>query len=217
MPDRATVEQIKNEIGRVHLMAVSKTRSLEEIMQAYEMGIRIFGENHVQEIVAKFSDGKPDDMEVHMIGHLQSNKVSKVVSLVDMIESVDSYSLLVKINNACEKIGKVMPVLLELNTSGEESKSGFDTEEELTDCLRKSSGLKNIVVKGLMTVGPVACPEDRKDELTRVAFRKLKILYDKCGLSVLSMGMSGDYAIAVEEGSTQVRIGTKIFGERVYD
>ncbi len=212
MPDKKAVEQIEKEIGNARLMAVSKTRSLDEIMQVYSMGLKLFGENHVQEIVAKFSAGKPEDMEVHMIGHLQSNKVSKVVGLVDMIESVDSFSLLVKINNACEKIGKVMPVLLELNTSGEETKSGFENEEELLECLKKSLELKNVVVKGLMTVGPVTSSE----ELTRAAFRKLKTLYDKCGLSVLSMGMSSDYKIGIEEGSTQVRIGTKIFGERVY-
>lgn len=216
MPNREVIEQLKKEIGNARLMAVSKTRTIEEVMEAYNMGLRLFGENHVQEIVAKFSTGKPSDMEVHMIGHLQSNKVSKVVGLVDMIESVDSFGLLEKINNACVKINKVMPVLLELNTSGEEAKSGFATEAELLDCIEKAKTLSNVKIEGLMTVGPVACPPEKKDELTRKSFKQLKNLYDGLNLKVLSMGMSGDYNIAVQEGSTQVRIGTKIFGERIY-
>ena len=211
------LKSIKSKLGNTNLMAVSKTRTVDEIMAVYKCGVKLFGENHVQEIVEKFSTPRPDDMKVHMIGHLQSNKVGKVVPLVDMIESVDSFELLKKIDRACEKIGKVMPVLLELNTSGEEAKSGFASVEELKECIRLSCELKNVVVKGLMTVGPVQCSSEEKDELTRTAFRKLKKVYDEYGsFSVLSMGMSGDFEIGVQEGSTQVRIGTLIFGERNY-
>ena len=216
------IRQIKNNIGSARLMAVSKTRSTEEIMEAYNAGLRLFGENHVQEIVAKFQQ-RPKDMELHMIGHLQSNKVSKVVPLVDMIESVDSLSLLSKIDNAASRFNKVMDVLLEYNTSNEEAKSGFVTKEELFECLEASKGMKNIRIRGLMTVGPVDCPVEKKEELTDRAFKDLVLLRDECRLrypemdfGVLSMGMSSDYMIGVRNGSTEVRIGTAIFGPRDY-
>lgn len=231
--------------NKVRLMAVSKTRSIEEINAAYEAGARLFGENHVQEIVEKFSiDGKsskPKDLELHMIGHLQSNKVNKVVPLVDMIESVDSFDLLKKIDATAKKNEKIMNVLLELNTSKEVSKSGFSTEQELLDCLQKARTLENISIRGLMTVGPVSCSPEEKDNLTCKAFSQLKKLFDRIRLSnessnkdsnessnensradfnsvfdTLSMGMSGDFLIGVENGSTEVRIGTAIFGERDY-
>lgn len=205
------------------LMAVSKTRTLDEIKNAYDAGFRLFGENHVQEIVQKFTDYKPEDLELHMIGHLQSNKVSKVVKIVDMIESVDSLSLLQKIDAQAKKIDKVMSVLLEFNTSSEEAKSGFLTENELFSCIEESKKLTNIKICGLMTVGPVSCPKEQKDELTDKAFKYLKSLKEKCSemfpeinFDILSMGMSGDYQIAVKNSSTEVRIGTAIFGERVY-
>lgn len=208
----------------VTLVAVSKTRPLEDVKKAYELGYRVFGENHVQEIVEKFSVWKPSDIQVHMIGHLQSNKVNKVVPLADMIQSVDSISLLKKIDNACKKIGKIMPVLLEFNTSGELNKSGFDSFDELVECVRESHEMHNIEIKGLMTVGPVDCLPEEKDGLTRKAFALLKSYQDRLremfpdvDLGILSMGMSGDWKIAVEEGSTMVRIGTAIFGERHYD
>ena len=219
------VEAQVKEISKVaQLMAVSKTRSLEEIMACYSEGARLFGENHVQEIVAKFSkDGKPSrpkDLELHMIGHLQSNKVNKVVPLVDLIESVDSFSLLEKINAAAQKNNKVQEVLLEVNTSREEAKSGFETEQELYDCLEKAKELKNIRVRGLMTVGPVDCAPEDKDRLTDEAFRYLKGLYDKLkaqnNFDTLSMGMSGDFKLGLKNGSTEVRIGTAIFGPRDY-
>lgn len=208
----------------ITLVAVSKTRPLEDVAEAYNLGYRIFGENHVQEIVEKFSVFKPSDLQVHMIGHLQSNKVKKVVPLADMIQSVDSYELLCKIDRACAQINKKMPVLLEVNTSGEEAKSGFETFEQVQDCVSKASDLENIEIKGLMTVGPVACPPEEKDRLTRKSFAllreyqaKLKTQFPNADLDILSMGMSSDWHIAVEEGSTMVRIGTAIFGERHYD
>lgn len=226
---RKAISSIESRIGDARLMAVSKTRSLDEVMDAYEAGARLFGENHVQEIVEKFSvDGKPcrpGDMELHMIGHLQSNKVNKVVPLVDMIESIDSVQLLQKVDRAAENCGKVIDVLLEVNTSGEESKSGFGSEDELYGCLDASKELRNVHIRGLMTVGPVSCRPEDKDRLTADAFAYLKGLFDSIGRSgayphvdmdVLSMGMSGDYMIGVENGSTEVRIGTSIFGARDY-
>ena len=216
------IRRIQSEIGTTRLMAVSKTRSVEEIMAAYDAGLRLFGENHVQEIVAKFQS-RPSDMELHMIGHLQSNKVNKVVPLVDMIESVDSLSLLTKIDGAAQKCGKVIDVLLEYNTSNEEAKSGFVTKEELFDTLEASKNMKNIRVRGLMTVGPVDCPVEKKEELTDKAFKELVQLRSECvrkypemDFGILSMGMSGDYMIGVRNGSTEVRIGTAIFGPRDY-
>ena len=220
---RRIIQGIQKQIGDVSLMAVSKTRTIEEIMAVYEAGARLFGENHVQEVVAKFSSPRPADMKVHLIGHLQSNKVNKVVPLVDMIESVDSLHLLQKIDHAASACGKVMDVLLEFNTSGEEAKSGFLTREELFECIEASRQMKNVRIRGLMTVGPVDCAPERKDELTDEAFRTLAELRKECAqkypdvdFGVLSMGMSGDYMIGVKNGSTEVRIGTAIFGPRDY-
>ncbi|MBR2281098.1 MAG: YggS family pyridoxal phosphate-dependent enzyme [Spirochaetales bacterium] len=220
---RKTIQDIEGRIGSARLMAVSKTRTLEEIMAVYQAGVRLFGENHVQEIVAKFSGKRPSDMEVHMIGHLQSNKVGKVVPLVDMIESVDSLELLRKINNAAARIGKTMDVLLEFNTSNEAAKSGFLSTGDLFACLDEAGGLGNVRVRGLMTVGPVDCAPEQKDELTDRAFKELVAIRKECqarypGLDfgILSMGMSQDYMIGVRNGSTEVRIGTSIFGPRDY-
>ncbi len=224
---RKIIQGIEGRIGATRLMAVSKTRTIEEIMAVYEAGVRLFGENHVQEIVAKFSGPRPAGMEVHMIGHLQSNKVGKVVPLVDMIESVDSIELLRKINNAAARCGRTMDVLLEYNTSNEDAKSGFLDEESLFACLDEVSdpekGLSSIRVRGLMTVGPVDCAPEVKDELTDKAFKELVSIREECrsrypGLDfgILSMGMSQDYMIGVRNGSTEVRIGTSIFGPRNY-
>ena len=216
---RSIIEDIESRIGSARLMAVSKTRSIEEIMDVYDAGCRLFGENHVQEIVAKFRT-KPADLELHMIGHLQSNKVGKVVPLVDMIESVDSMGLLKKIDAAAQRAGKVIDVLLEVNTSKEEAKSGFQSTEELFECLGESALMKNVRVRGLMTVAPYT--DDA--ETNRPYFRTMHDLMvdinqkniDNISVDVLSMGMSGDYGVAVEEGATHIRVGTYLFGERDY-
>ena len=216
------ISDIESSIGNARLMAVSKTRSIDEIMAVYDAGVHLFGENHVQEIVAKFQS-KPADLELHMIGHLQSNKVGKVVPLVDMIESVDSLHLLEKIDRAADACGKVMDVLLEYNTSSEAAKSGFLTLEELFSCIDAACQMKHVRIRGLMTVGPVDCDPAQKDELTDKAFKELVTLRDECArrypdvdFGILSMGMSGDYMIGVRNGSTEVRIGTAIFGPRDY-
>ena len=219
---KSVIKNIEDSIGSARLMAVSKTRTIEEIMAVYDAGVRLFGENHVQEIVAKFPT-KPADLELHMIGHLQSNKVGKVVPLVDMIESVDSLHLLQKINNAAERCNKVMDVLLEYNTSNEAAKSGFLTKDELFECIGASLSMNHVRIRGLMTVGPVDCDPAQKDVLTDKAFKELVALRDECkgrfqalDFGILSMGMSGDYMIGVRNGSTEVRIGTAIFGARDY-
>jgi len=219
----ADIRKVEKESGRaegsVTLMAVSKLHPYEDILSAWQAGQRLFGENHVQEIVGKFPVPRPQGMILHLIGHLQSNKVRKVVPYVDGIDSVDSLKLLEKIDAECAPLGKVMPVLLECNTSGEEAKSGFLTEEELFDAIAHAVDLSHVAIHGLMTVGPL----EGGPEKTREAFRYLARLHRDCqkkfphvDFSVLSMGMSSDFPIAIQEGSTMVRVGTRIFGQRDY-
>lgn len=211
---RSIEEEVRKKDPGVVLVAVSKTKSLDMIMEAYAQGARVFGENRVQEVVEKFSSSRPEDMRLHLIGQLQSNKVKKAVALVDRIESVDSLKLLEKINKEAELIGKTIEVLLEVNSSGEDQKSGFRTKEELFEAAERTRSLSSIRFMGLMTVGPLG----GDDEKNRKAFLYTKSLFDSLrthyDISVLSMGMSGDWESAIECGSTEVRIGTAIFGER---
>ncbi|HIS13374.1 MAG TPA: YggS family pyridoxal phosphate-dependent enzyme, partial [Candidatus Ornithospirochaeta stercorigallinarum] len=200
----------------VFLLPVSKTKSYDAIMSVYSEGARVFGENRVQEVERKFPspEERPDGMKVYLIGQLQKNKVRKAVYLFDRIESVDSLELLSLIDKESAKIGKKMDVLLEYNSSKEENKSGFRSSDELLLALRESVKMENISVIGIMTIGPLT--DD--PQLIRNAFKDTKALFGKASaikdLSVLSMGMSSDYLIAIEEGSTEVRIGSAIFGER---
>lgn len=209
--------EIRNKIdSSVFLLPVSKTKSYDAIMSVYSEGARVFGENRVQEVERKFPTplDRPEGMKVYLIGQLQRNKVKKAVSLFDRIESVDSLALLEAIDMRSAELDKTMDVLLEYNSSGEDAKSGFRNEEDLVSALSKSLEMKNVRVLGLMTVGPLT---DDKDEI-RKAFRRTRELFDRCreisNLTVLSMGMSTDYEIAISEGSTEVRIGSAIFGER---
>ena len=209
--------EIRNKIDdNVFLLPVSKTKSYDAIMSVYSEGARVFGENRVQEVERKFPspEERPDGMKVYLIGQLQKNKVRKAVYLFDRIESVDSLELLSLIDKESAKIGKKMYVLLEYNSSKEENKSGFRSSDELLLALRESVKMENISVIGIMTVGPLT--DD--PQLIRNAFKDTKALFGKASaikdLSVLSMGMSSDYLIAIEEGSTEVRIGSAIFGER---
>ena len=191
-------EEVRKESAAVALTAVSKTKSLEDIMEAYMQGARVFGENRVQEICEKFSSGRPSDMKVYLIGQLQSNKVKKAVSLVDRIESVDSSNRAENKGKEAEKIAKSSELLVESNSSGG----------------RFSLSLSHVKLLGLMTVGPLGHDEEKNREAflkTRRLFDSLKPIY---GFSVLSMGMSGDWKTAIECGSTEVRIGTAIFGGR---
>ena len=192
------------------LIAVSKTRTVEEILEAYESGIRDFGENHVQELVKK-RELLPKDIRWHMIGHLQTNKVKDLLKdSVYLIHSVDSIKLAKEIN---KRSSIKQDILLEVNIGEEESKYGFKPNfDELKKVLDEIKELENINVVGLMCVAPnTDNPIDNKKY-----FDKLRLLNEKLGLKVLSMGMSNDYDVAIKCGSTYIRVGTKIFGKREY-
>lgn len=202
----------------VTIVAVTKTHPFEMILKAHQAGLTHIGENRVQEAQMKFSGKiKPPNMTYHMIGHLQSNKVKAALSIFDTIDAVDSLKLARKIGRSGHLSGRVVPTLLEVNTSGEATKFGFAPEavDDMLACLE----IPGLAVEGLMTIGPLT----RDVKRIRQAFaqlRQLKSLLNdqKPGgvpkLTELSMGMSGDFEIAVEEGSTMVRLGTVLFGPR---
>lgn len=202
----------------VTLIAVSKTKPVELLMEAYDAGERVFGENKVQEIMDKY-DRMPSDVKWHMIGHLQRNKVKYIIDKVSMIHSVDSLRLAQTIEQEAAKKDICIPVLVEVNVAEEESKFGFHMNEVIP-FLEEVSGFSHLKVMGLMTIAPfVDDPEENRD-----IFRKLKKLsvdietknINNITMSVLSMGMTGDYQVAIEEGATMVRVGTGIFGARNY-
>ncbi len=205
--------------GSVSVVAVSKTRSHEEVLLAYNAGQRIFGENRVQELLSK-KKLLPDDIRWHLIGHLQSNKVKQVVPAVAVIESVDSIRLLKEISNEALKRNLVTDCLLQVHIADEETKFGFDPAEIEREDWRAIAGtLKGVRVCGLM--GMASFTDD--SQIVRAEFSMLTALFkntrercfsDKPCFSEISMGMSGDWKIAVEEGSTMIRVGTLIFGER---
>ena len=203
----------------VKLVAVSKTKSNEDIMEAYQTGQRIFGENKVQELVRKW-ESLPKDIEWHFIGHLQSNKVRMIAPFVAMIHSVDSLKILKTINDEAKHAGKVIPCLLQFHIASEESKFGFSYEEavQLLTTL-KSSDIENIIISGVM--GMATFTDDveliRKEFSTlHEIFQNLKDVFFRGNdnFREISMGMSDDYLYAVEKGSTMVRVGSTIFGER---
>ena len=204
--------------SEVKLIAVSKTKPVEMLKEIYDEGIRDFGENKPQEIKEKYPV-LPDDIRWHMIGHLQRNKIKYIIDKVCMIHSVDSIRLAESISEEAGKHGIVMPVLVEVNVAGEESKYGI-MPEETEDFVRQISNMPNIQVQGLMTIAPFT----ENAEENRIHFRNLKKLYvdikdkniDNVNMCNLSMGMTGDYEVAIEEGATMVRVGTGIFGERFY-
>ena len=217
MENETNYLEMRKEIPEgVMLLAVSKTKPYGMIESAYGDGARNFGENRVQEIERKFPPvaERPEGMKVHLIGQLQKNKVRKAVAISDMIESVDSMDLLLLIEKECARIERKLPVLLEFNSSGEEQKSGFRTEEELLAALEASKSFEYVSVVGLMTVGPLGFDREKNID----AFTKTKDLYEKgkeiLPLTVLSMGMSADWQDAIACGSTEVRIGSAIFGGR---
>ena len=211
-------------IGRdpseVTLIAVSKTKPLSMVQEAMEAGQTVFGENKVQEMCEKHESLKSDQpVEWHLIGHLQSNKVKKAVSVATLIHSVDSVSLAKEIDKQAEKLGKIQDILLEVNVAEEESKFGFNLQQA-EEAVPEILNMKNIRLRGFMTVAPFT--EDAEDN--RKYFRSLKQLMvdinakyiDNKNINVLSMGMSGDYKVAIAEGATYIRVGTSIFGERDY-
>lgn len=204
--------------SEVTLVAVSKTKPVDMLKEAYDAGARVFGENKVQEIMDKY-DHLPEDAEWHMIGHLQRNKVKYIVDKVAMIHSVDSMRLAETIEQEAAKKNVRVPILAEVNVAEEESKFGLRVEEVLP-FLEEAAKLPHLEVCGLMTIAPfVENPEDNRE-----IFHKLKELsvdiaeknINNITMSVLSMGMTGDYQVAVQEGATMVRVGTGIFGERDY-
>ncbi|SMG34804.1 hypothetical protein SAMN05661096_02257 [Marivirga sericea] len=213
------ITEVKDSLGTCHLVAVSKTKPNEDLMEAYEAGQRALGENKVQELSDK-AEALPKDIEWHMIGHLQRNKVKYIAPFVHLIHSVDSVRLLKEINKQGKKIDRIVPVLLQIHIAEEENKYGLD-EQELHELLSSEAfkEMDHVDVQGLMGMATFT---DDKDKVRR-EFKGLKKLFDKTAqqyndeklnLKELSMGMSGDYKIAIEEGSTMVRIGSKIFGER---
>ncbi len=200
----------------VNLQGAAKTRTPEEVLEAIEAGIEIIGENYVQEAEKAFQV-IGNRAKWHMIGHLQGNKVNKAVKIFDMIETVDSMKLARTIDKSCRKVGKIMSILIEINSGEESQKSGVVPEEALS-LIEEMSVLKNIKIVGLMTMGPFAGnPEDSRPyfKKTREIFKKLKGMnLPDVEMKVLSMGMSNSYRVAIEEGANLVRIGTMIFGER---
>ena len=212
------IEQACKNAGRsrdeVTLIAVSKTKPVEMLQEIYDENIRDFGENKVQELCSKMEQ-LPSDIRWHMIGHLQRNKVKYIVGKVELIHSVDTYRLAEEINIQAKKQNVIVPILVEVNIANE----GISAEDAIL-LVEEISKLENIRIKGLMTIAPyVENPEDN-----RLYFRKIKQLsvditnknIDNVFMEILSMGMTGDYMVAIEEGATMVRVGTGIFGERNY-
>lgn len=201
--------------SHVTLVAVSKTKSVEEISQAYEAGQRVFGENKIQEMASKWEE-LPKDIAWHMIGHVQSNKVKYMAHFVDLIHGVDSFKLLKEIQKQAIKHDRTIRCLIQIRIAEEETKFGLP-EEELEALLKAAEDLPNVQIVGLMGMATFT---DNQDQITS-EFNKLKDLYDKvnsasASMNTLSMGMSGDYSIAIECGSNMIRVGSKIFGERNY-
>ena len=223
MDIKANLEQVKKSFQNPNckLVAVSKTKPLSDLQAAYAAGIRDFGENKVQEIQAKQPE-MPTDTLWHMIGHLQSNKIKYIAPFIHLIHGVDSFKLLAEIDKQGKKIDRPIPVLLQIHIATEESKFGFDIDElEAMLSSTEFTNLTHVQIQGLM--GMASFTENQEE--IRTEFRGLKQLYEDLkkralpsfvNLHELSMGMSGDYQIAQEEGSTIVRIGSSIFGARNY-
>ena len=219
-----TKEQVQEALSKspyaqdVTLVAVSKTHPVPDLMEAYEAGARDFGENKVQELTNKMPQ-MPSDIRWHMIGHLQRNKVKYIVGKVFLIHSVDSLRLAEEIDKESKKTDVISDILIQVNISHEETKFGTDREEAI-QLVKDASKLSNIRIKGLMTIAPYT--EDAEEN--RAYFRALKNLsidikalnLDNISMDFLSMGMSGDFIVAIEEGANLVRVGTNIFGARDY-
>ena len=205
--------------GDIVLVAATKTNSTERIREAIAAGIAVCGENRVQELLEKKPLGAYDGAELHFIGHLQKNKVSKIVGEAALIQSVDSMELLCAIDRAAGQKGLVQELLLEVNIAGEASKSGF-SPEDIAEALREASKLSGIKVRGLMAVPPIcASGEDNLpyfERMKQLFVDNSKKKYDNVVMDFLSMGMSGDYLTAIACGANMIRLGSAIFGPRVY-
>ncbi len=206
-----TINELKEELGKITLVAVSKTKSNDEIMNVYNLGIRDFGENYVQELVSKM-DSLPSDIKWHMIGHLQTNKVKDIVKRnIYLIESVDSIKLANVINKEAIKNNKIVNILIEVNISNDINKTGCKLED-LDNLINYVKTLSNIKLLGLMAIAP----NTNDTYLIKESFKKMNELKNTYQLELLSIGMSSDYKLAIEVGTNIVRIGTKIFGARNY-
>lgn len=229
----AQIEQACRRAGRsrseIELMAVSKTYPAAMIAEAASLGLRLFGENRVQEFSAKSTDlaalraaggdaTLPDDIRAHLIGHLQSNKSTRAAELFEGVDSVDSLRLGERLDDAAGGLGKRLPILIEVKLSPEETKSGIDPQSaEAAQFFERLPDFEHLHVRGLMTIAPWGVADD----VTRACFRSLRdwrerwaAAYPRLSFEVLSMGMSGDFPIAIEEGATRIRIGTALFGPR---
>lgn len=220
---RATMAEAARRAGRdpaeVSLCAACKTRTVEEVRYSADLPIDLFGENHVQELVEKTDAGAYNGKPGHFIGHLQTNKVNKVVGRAALIQSVDSTRLLDKIDAAAARLGLTQDILIEINIGAEESKSGVGPDD-LWPLLEAAAAREHLQVRGLMAIPPA----DADDDQTRRFFARMRELlaeavarrYEHTRMDILSMGMSHDYAMAIEEGATIVRVGTAIYGARDY-
>jgi pyridoxal phosphate enzyme (YggS family) len=219
---RSKIEEAARKVGRsageITLVAVSKTVPVALVKIAYNLGVTDFGENRVQDALPKIAEFHPRGMRWHMIGHLQSNKTGKVAGAFDMVQSIDSAHLAQVLNRHAGEEGKILPVLLQVNVSGEASKEGVSVDET-PQLARQIAALPCLKVRGLMTIAPLV----KDPEEVRYVFRGLRELRARlqdevaeCSWDDLSMGMTDDYSVAIEEGATIVRIGRAIFGERVY-
>ena len=216
MDIHSNIEELKKNIpSEVTLVAVSKTKSNEEIMQAYEAGQRVFGENKIQEMAAKW-EALPKDIVWHMIGHVQTNKVKYMAHFVDLIHGVESLKLLKEINKQAVKHNRVISCLIQIRIAEEETKFGLPADE-LESLLLSAQSFSNIKIAGLMGMASFT---DNIEQIKNEFFQ-LKTIFDKTQnqlpeCTILSMGMSGDYPLAIQAGSTMIRVGSKIFGQRNY-
>ncbi len=221
---RERISQACRRSGRepesVDLLAVTKFNPAEAVSAAWDTGLRLFGENRVQEAESKFGllAGKVDGASIHLLGHLQGNKAKKAAMLFDCIQSIDSEDILLELDRRSALLGKVVDILLELHT-GEESKSGFPDADSMYRAMEFAAGLKGVRIRGVMTMAPYT------DDivLVRSSFRVCRGVFDRASnlfafpaFNIVSMGMTNDFETAIEEGSTMVRIGTAIFGRRVF-
>ncbi|WP_122642743.1 YggS family pyridoxal phosphate-dependent enzyme [Luxibacter massiliensis] len=215
---QAACRRAGRERSEVTLIAVSKTKPVDLLKEAYDAGAREFGENKVQELMDKI-DVLPEDINWHMIGHLQTNKVKYIVSRTCLIHSVDSMKLAQAIDKEAAKKNCIAKVLVEVNVAGEESKFGLKVDE-VVPFIEKAALLPNIKVCGLMTIAPfVEDPEENRPvfaDLQKLSVDIRKKNIDNVNVSILSMGMTNDYEVAIEEGATMIRVGTGIFGARNY-
>ncbi|MFO7729396.1 MAG: YggS family pyridoxal phosphate-dependent enzyme [Spirochaetia bacterium] len=217
---RTRIDDAAKKAGRsgkdVQLMAVSKTKTREQLEAAYRAGLRLFGENRVQEAYDKYENFYPD-ARLHIIGHLQSNKAKQAVEIACCVQSIDKLKTARELEKRCAAIDKQMDVFMEFNTSGEDSKSGYLSKDSMYSDMEQIALFPHLHIRGLMTIGPFT---DNSDAIRR-AFAQLKSYYEESKerfpelpIEQLSMGMTSDFEIAVEEGSTMVRIGTALFGSR---